>query len=194
MRAAAHALAWPRGNLRTWLAIAILLTSVCSAWAAVSPDGSLERRVKAAILYNFAAYVEWPESAFPQADSAVTIGVLDAESVAAELATIVAGRKVGTRSIAVRHMREGDSLEGLHILFAPAAEGARVRQLARYAQSRSILLITEADGALELGSVINLVAVDRRVGFEISLDSAEKSRLKLSARLLSVAQQVKKGS
>jgi hypothetical protein len=91
-------------------------------------------------------------------------------------------------------MREGDSLEGLHVLFAPGAEGARLRQLARNAQARSILLITEADGALELGSVINLVPVDRRVGFEISLDSAEKSRLKLSARLLSVAQQVKKGS
>jgi hypothetical protein len=77
------------------------------------------------------------------------------------------------------------------VLFIGRAEQGRTRQLTQAAQPMGILTVSESDGALDQGSVVNFVTADRRVRFEISLDAAEKSRLKLSSRLLAVASQVR---
>lgn len=158
---------------------------------AADDAGTLEHRVKAAFLYQFAGYVEWPQAAFAQADTPVTIGVLGSESLATELSQVVVGRTVGGRTVTVRRLRGGDSLAGVHILFIGRAENARLAQLTQLLQPRPILTVTEADGSLERGSMINFIMVERRVRFEVGLDSVEKSGLKLSSRLLAVAQQVR---
>jgi hypothetical protein len=165
------------------------------AWAAQADDPeTLEYRVKAAFLYKFAGYVEWPEALFAQPNTPVTIGVLGAEPVVAELAQLVTGRTVNNRTITVKRLKAGESLSGIHILFIGGAESARLNQLLPLAQPRAILTVTESEGALARGSVINFIVADRRVRFEISLGSAEKSKLKLSSRLLAVAQQVHTGT
>jgi uncharacterized protein DUF4154 len=171
---------------------ALLWTLTAASWnarAAEDPE-SLELRVKAAFLYKFAGYVEWPPKSFERPETPVTIGVIGAESLAAELTQAVTGRTVNDRPVTVRRLKAGESLTGIHVLFVGRAENARLDQLAQSAQPRSILTVTESAGALERGSVINFVLTDGRVRFEIALDSAEKSGLKLSSRLLAVAQQV----
>jgi uncharacterized protein DUF4154 len=171
---------------------ALLGCITAASWharAAEDPE-SLELRVKAAFLYKFAGYVEWPTKAFARPETPVTIGVIGAEPLATELAQAVTGRTVNDRPVTVKRLRAGESLAGLHVLFIGRAENARLDQLAQSAQPRSILTVTESDGALARGSVINFVLSDGRVRFEIALDSAEKSGLKLSSRLLAVAQQV----
>jgi hypothetical protein len=189
-----------RGRAARWLratgawVCAALLACIAGAvsWharAAEDPE-SLELRVKAAFLYKFAGYVEWPSKAFARPETPVTIGVIGAESLAVELAQAVTGRTVNDRPVAVRRLKAGESLAGIHVLFVGRAENARLDQLAQSAQPRSILTVSESDGALARGSVINFVLSGGRVRFEIALDSAEKSGLKLSSRLLAVAQQV----
>ena len=163
-----------------------------SAWAQ-EDAAQLEVRVKAAFLYKFISYIDWPAASFAKPDTPVTIGVVGADPLAAELAQAVAGRTANDRPVAVRRLKAGESLDGVHILFVGKAENARLAQLAQAAQQRSILTVTESDGALAQGSVINFVVAERRVRFEIALDSAEKSRLRLSSRLLAVAQQVRTG-
>jgi hypothetical protein len=155
---------------------------------------SLEQRVKAAFLYQFASYVEWPSQAFAQADTPVTIAVMGAEALAAELGQLVTGRSIGGRRIAVKQVGPGDSLVGVHILFIGSAESGRLAQITQAPKPRPMLTVTESDGALSQGSMINFVIVDRRVRFEIGLDSAERNGLRLSSRLLAVAQQVKTGT
>lgn len=176
------------------LARALMLVCVAawapwSAQAAEDPE-SLELRVKAAFLYKFAGYVEWPPKSFASPDTPVTIGVIGAEPLATELTQAVTGRTVNDRPVTVRRLKAGESLAGIHVLFVGRAENARLDQLAQSAQPRSILTVSESDGALARGSVINFVLSGGRVRFEIALDSAEKSGLKLSSRLLGVAQQV----
>lgn len=180
------------------LAVAAIL-SCSGGWHALTAQaaedaGVLEARVKAAYLYRFAEYVEWPDSAFARRDAPVTIGVLGAESLADELTQAVTGRTVNSRPVAVKRLKPGEPLAGVNVLFIGKAESARLNQLTQGAQPRSILTVTESDGALAQGSVINFVVADRRVRFEISLESAEKSKLKLSSRLLAVAQQVRPGT
>ncbi|HUF80865.1 MAG TPA: YfiR family protein [Burkholderiales bacterium] len=172
------------------MAIAILWPG----WSASATEEApaLEHRVKAAFLYQFAGYVEWPPNSFERADTPVTIAVVGAEPLAAELGQMTVGRTVGGRRVSVRQVKAEDSLAGVHILFIGRAESARLSQLARTAQPRSILTVTESDGALEQGGMINFVIVDRRVRFEVALDTVEKGGLRLSSRLLAVAEQVRK--
>jgi hypothetical protein len=161
-------------------------------WAADEPD-AIERRVKGAYLYKFAGYVAWPAAAFARADTPITIAVMGAEALAAELEQAVVGRTVGDRTLAVKRLKPGDALTGVHVLFISKTEAARLPQIAPAAQARAILLVSETEGALRQGSVINFIVAEQRIRFEISLDAAEKSGFKLSSQLLAVAQQVVSG-
>lgn len=174
--------------------IAFVAAVMCPAGNAAAQEtpADLEQRVKAAFLYQFAAYVEWPPTAFAYPDTPVTIGVLAADGLAAELEKMIVGRTVSGRPVAVRRLKAGEPLAGLHILFIGGPERGRLSQLAR--PGPAVLTVTESDGALAQGSVINFIMVDRRVRFEIALDAAEKSGLRLSSRLLAVAQDVRGGA
>ena len=186
---------WGAWTARAILALA-LVVAAAAQWGqaqAADDDVTLEQRVKAAFLYQFAGYVEWPPQSFAQAGTPVTIAVLGADSLAAELSQVVTGRTVGGRQVTVKRVKPGESLAGVHILFIGQAESARLAQLAQTPKPRSILTVTESDGALAQGSMINFVLVDRRVRFEVALDAAEKNGLRLSSRLLAVAQQVRTG-
>jgi hypothetical protein len=187
-------------KLRIGIRLAAHVALACAALLAWGQAGaaddaaSLEQRVKAAFLYQFAGYVEWPAGAFAQADTPITIAVVGAEALAAELKQLASGRTVGGRAVTVKQVRPGEALVGVHILFIGGAEQARLSQILQAAKPRPVLTVTEVDGALNQGSMINFVIVDRRVRFEVALDSVERNGLKLSSRLLAVAQQVKTGT
>ena len=184
------------GWRRAWLAVLGLAALVTwgSAAPAQAPAAASERGVKAAYVYKFLGYVEWPAAAFAQADAPMVIGVVGADEVATELTEIVRGRAVGGHPVEVRKLRPGESTAGLHVLFIGAAERARAPPLIRAAHARGAMTITETDDGLEQGSVINLVVMEGRVRFEVSLEAAERAGIKLSSRLLAVAHLVRMGN
>ncbi|HEX4327359.1 MAG TPA: YfiR family protein [Burkholderiales bacterium] len=149
---------------------------------------AVERSVKAAYLYKFAGYVEWPEGSFPRPDSPLTFGVMGDEAFAGELSRLVTGRSVAGRPLSVRRVREGEPLTGLHILFVGRADDQLLDQVSRAVANRPVLVVSEFDSGLARGSTINFVVAEGRVKFAISAESAEKHSLKLSSRLLTVAQ------
>ena len=146
-----------------------------------------EASVKAAFLFKFPAYVDWPPA---QRQGTFVFGVLGADDVAHELSDLVQGRTVNNRPAAVRVLKEGEPLTGIHLLFVGRKEAARLPAIARAARPGSVLVVSDSDRGLELGSVINLVPVDDRVGFEVSMDAAERSSLAISSRMLGVARRV----
>jgi hypothetical protein len=153
---------------------------------------ALERRVKAAFLYKFLGYAEFPPGAFFDGSSPVVIGVLDADDLSAELARAVAGRTVNNRPVVVRVLRDTDVQVPLHLLFVGGADPLRVGRMVRQA-SAAMLVVTECEDGLRQGSVINFRIIDERVRFDVSLDAAERNGIKLSSRLLTVANRVQKG-
>ena len=187
---------WRPGLLRAGLLALVL--ALCGALAAPArpaaqePAGSsVEHSVKAAFLYKFLGYVEFPAAALAGPNAPLTVGVVGADDIAAELARITVGRNVAGRAIAVRVVHDGEPLAGLQMLFVAGAEAARP-PLMRAAQQLGILTVTEADNGLQLGSVINFRQVEDRIRFEVSLEAADKSGLKLSSRLLAVAYHVRR--
>jgi hypothetical protein len=153
---------------------------------------TLERRVKAAFLYKFLGYTEFPPGAFADPASPVTIAVAGSDEMAAVLSAITAGRSVNNRPIVVRALREGESGPPAHLLFVAGPDCARAGQVIR--SLRALLVVTECDSGLQQGSVINFRIVDEHVRFDVSLDAAEKNNVKLSSRLLTVANRVQRGA
>jgi hypothetical protein len=184
-----------RAQIATWSVVAYLLL-VLAAWSAPSPEiadapPQPEHGIKAAFLYKFLGYVEWPAVALNNATAPIVIGVLGADDIADELRTIVARRRIAQHPIEVRRVDEADAVDGVNVLFIGRDDAAALRRLAPAAQARSVLLVSDSDRGLEEGSVINLVVVDNRVRFEVSLEAAERSELKLSSRMLAVAMWVR---
>jgi hypothetical protein len=147
------------------VALAGWLAPACAQTA----SAATERAVKAAYVYKFLDYVDWPAGVFATPDAPIVVGVIGSDDLAAELADTVKGRTVQERAIEVRRMRPAESLAGVHVLFIGAAERSRTIQLARAAHARGILTITASDDGLERGSIINLVVVGGRVRFEVAL-------------------------
>jgi hypothetical protein len=177
--------------LRVVLAALLLALGGAAAAQTDDLDSPLARRVKAAFIYQFLGYVEWPSHAFADSASPLVIGVLGNERVVDEMKEVIGERMAQGRSVVVRRLREGDALTGTHVVYVTRAESARVPALATASRGTGTLLVTEADNALGLGSAINFRLVDGRVRFDIGLAAAERAGLRISSRLLAVAQSVR---
>jgi uncharacterized protein DUF4154 len=174
-------------RLRRGLLAALL---AMAAGAADSQQQATEAAVKAAFLYKFPGYVEWPAQALGAADAPFVIGVAGSEEVAAELERLVPNRPIANRKVVVRRVKEGESPRGLNMLFVGRNEGAS-RALVRAAQQQpGVLVVTESDRGLEMGAAINLVSLEERIAFEVSLENAERAGLHISSRMLAVARRV----
>jgi hypothetical protein len=145
--------------------------------------------VKAAYLFRFAQYVEWPEA---PADEPFVIAVVGAEEVAVHLERLLPGMSVNNRHVIVRRVTRAQELDGVHILFVGAEAFSRSRGLRARAAQKPILLVTDDENGLDGGGVINFIEVNRNLRFEISLIAADRSGLRINSALLSVAARVER--
>jgi hypothetical protein len=156
----------------------------------VAQAAGLERQVKAAYLYKFASYVEWPDGAFPRQDSPLVIGIIGADDMADELENMIAGHTVNGRTIVARKLKSGDHLAGLHILFIGDLNKPHLAELFSAVKNKPVLTVTESEETHALGSMINFVITDDRVRFEVNLAPVNASGLRISARMLAAAYKV----
>lgn len=187
----------PHALIRRWLTVLLWLSGLfSSSYAAAQPDDVSpgEIQIKAAFLYKFTGYVEWPKSSFKDTNSPITIGVVAADEIADELRHMVSGRTMQSRPLTVIEISKESDLSGVHVLFIGRDANARLARLIEAVRQRPILTVTDIPDGLDRGGMINFVIAKRRVQFEIAVDAAEKAGLVLSSRLLSVALRVKKGN
>lgn len=177
--------------MRRALLLALLLCAGAAA-AAVEDSAAAIERIKAAFLYKFAAYVEWPPASFPQPGSPFIIGVAGADAIADELERVSAGRNVGGRPVQVRRLaRAQDAGSCCHILFIGSRnESTHVHELLGNARGHPVLTVTDSSAGHPPGSIINFLAASDRVRFDISRVAAERNGLQLRSQLLAVAHQV----
>lgn len=166
-----------------------LASALALAPAVAQDTAQRESAVKAAYLYKFAGFVEWPPTTFQRPDEPLVIGVMGDEAVAADLEQVVAGRQVDGRAIVARRLREGDAIAGVHVLLVGAMREPRLRE-AVASVAGPVLVVTQQEAGLRHGAVLNFSSDTARIRFSASLASAEARGLKLSARLLAVAQNV----
>jgi len=146
--------------------------------------------VKAAYLYRFASYIEWPSEV--SVDGPLVIAVTGADDVAAELEHMLDTNKVNASKAIVRRVSKVQDLAGVHILYVGPNASSRSRALRQAALEKPILVVTDDPRGLDGGGIINFIEVDRNVRFEISLTAADRSHLKINSALLSVAARVER--
>lgn len=159
---------------------------------AQTPAAAEEYRLKAAFVYQFPQFVEWPPASWNGRDS-LEICVSQPNPFGRALTELVQGESLNGKRFVVRQVGPNAPLETCHLLFvAVAADATRDDLLAR-AASLAILTIGETPQFLDRGGMINLRLVDRRVRFEINVTATERAGLRLSSQLLRLASDVRGG-
>jgi len=169
-------------------ALAVLGFACCVAGVAAAAV-PLEAQVKAAYLFKFPSYVDWPGAAFPRPEMPFTIGVAGDERVAAELRRISAGRTIGGRDVVVREVHEAAQADSVHLLFVGRGDPVRTEAEIGWVRARPCLVVTDGDRPPR-GTMIHFVIDEGRLRFDIWQAAAADRGLTLSARLLAVAHQV----
>lgn len=149
-----------------------------------------EDEVKAAYLYNFAKFVEWPEESFADASAPIHLCVLNDPSIGSELSRIVKDKHITGRSVVVVPIQNGEQGRSCQILFINSAQSSQVEHIIKVLQGASVLTVGETTGFVEQGGIVNFVIQNDQVHFQVNHRAATQSRLRMSARLLSVAKLV----
>jgi hypothetical protein len=182
---------WPklRLNLRNGpallAALALVLTFTMQR-GALAFD-SVEPQVKAAMLYNFTHFVEWPSSTWKDASTPVVLGVVGPDSFAQLVEIIVKDRRSSGRSIQVRRTQRPTESKGCQLLFVSSSEKKHMGEYLRAAEGNGILTVSDLPGFVQAGGMIEFVLVDGSVHFEINAAAANKAGLMLSSDLLRLA-------
>lgn len=175
-------------GLVPWLAAWLVLAAPASP---ADLPKLTEAEVKAAYVFNFARYVEWPATAFSGTNAPFVIGVLGPDPVGESLRAVVAGKVVNGRAFELRRAGPDASLTGCHILFLPATERTRLADLAPLLRDKPVLTVSDTEAFLQQGGVIGLVKRGGNIRLQVNLDAANAAGLKVSSKLLTLAEQVK---
>jgi hypothetical protein len=171
-------------SARWWMAC---LWLACGAPLFAAGSGS-EYEIKAAFLYKFASFVEWPND-----DRALPVGlcVLGVDPFGDSLEDVVKGKSINGRGFLVRRLKAGDAVTDCHILFIGASEQRTLSMILARLRGSPLLTVGDVAEFCQNGGAINLVLSDHRVHLEINPAAAERARLQLSSRLLSLARIVR---
>jgi len=174
---------------RSWLSDASLFVLLAMVIVpSFGADTVPQDAVRAAYLYRFAGYIDWPaqDAALPD----FTIDIMGSPGTADELRRLLAKHSIKDKQAQVREIASLQDLGDAHILYVGTGYADMIRGLAPRPGRPAILVVTDEDGALAAGSVINLIQVERNIRFEVSIAAAQRWGLKISSELLSVAVRV----
>ena len=149
-----------------------------------------EYEIKAAYLYNFINYIDWPENAFPAPGGTLTIGIVGQSDYGTALETLN-GKQVKGRTLALKQITDTKDLDQCQIVFINSSEKARVPELLEKLKDARVLTVSEIDGFAQQGGIINFISERNKVRFEINPDAARRLGLNISSELLKLAKVVK---
>ncbi|MFZ0797083.1 MAG: YfiR family protein [Terriglobales bacterium] len=177
---------WSQKGVLWMLGVVMLLLSGMCAQSPVAG----EYQIKAAFLYNFAKFVEWPPSGFSDASAPLRICVLGQDPFGQELRDITNDKSINGHKLQVDQVADLQMARTCHILFIASSEKAQLKRILESLRGTDALTVGDTKGFVEQGGMINFVLEDNRVRFEVNLKAAEQARLKVSAKLLNVARNV----
>jgi hypothetical protein len=172
--------------------LALMLLAAPMEGRAAANEGSLEYAVKAAYLYKFTPFVEWPPAAFASATSPFTVCVLGADPFGASLDQVLAGRQVGERAVRVRRLQAVDQPEQCQILYA-AGSKAQAMAAVNKVKGAPVLTVTEQSLGVS-GAVVQFYVKDGHVRFTLDPQAATANGMTISAKLLSLAAAMQSGA
>lgn len=181
----------------------LLLTSFCFALVAAprvhaDSEKSKEYQIKAAFLYNFIKFVDWPKEK-PSDEKTITIGIIG-KSPFGKAFEPLKNKQVKDKKVIIKQFqsleeskltsKQIETIRKCHVLFVCSSEKQQLRKIINSVKDRSVLTIGDTNGFLESGGIINFVIEDQKVYFEINNKTAKKAKLNIRSKLLRLAKKV----
>lgn len=159
--------------------------------AAPAQDAPREYQIKAAFLYNFAQFTEWPKDAFAGTNDPIVIGVLGTNPFGTFLDQTVKGEIIRGRPLIIEHYKSVEEIKTCHILYIGHSEWRRLEQVVRRLKGKPILTVSDSPNAADEGVDIGFVTEHNRIKLQINLEAIKSTALVVSSKLLRLAQIVK---
>ena len=154
-----------------------------------APQPLREYRIKAAFLYNFAKFVEWPPEAFDDEDSTLVLGVLGDDPFGAALQSLT-GKTVRGRRLTIKRFDSLLDISDCHILFITSSVQEQQQEALESLEGSNVLTVGEIQRFAQMGGIINFVIRKNKIRFEINLDAGKRAGLMISSQLLNLAESV----
>lgn len=170
-----------------------VLLVVLSALPRPSASGPLadEYSIKAAFLFHFAEFVDWPDEAFKDsANTMIYCSIGENGPMRSAMEASLLGKAVHWRTVQLRQLRDWQSAAGCHVLYVGANENKRLLPGLDALKGSPVLTVGEADNFAEIGGMIQFCEESNKIRFHINLTPVASARLKMSSRLLSLAKTV----
>jgi hypothetical protein len=172
-------------RVKFFFALGLLLWPAVVVSAQESP--AIEYRLKAAFLWNFAKFVDWPTNAFANDKAPFVIGVLGDNPFGADLEQTVKGKLINDHPITVKSYRNATDARASHILFVSSSEESKLPDIIESLRGAPVLTVGEYEQFTQSGGMINFVREANKIRFQINDEAAKAAGLKISSKLLSLA-------
>ncbi len=147
-----------------------------------------EYQLKAAFLFNFSQFVEWPSSAFSSAKAPIVIGILGEDPFGTYMDEIVQGEEVNGRPLVIQRYHTAEEIKQCHILFINLAKANKQEQTIASLKGKSILSVGESTNFIKEGGMIKFSMIENKIHFQINPEAAKDAGLIVSSKLLRLAE------
>jgi hypothetical protein len=151
---------------------------------------SKEYHIKAAFLLNFAKFMEWPSQVFPDTSSSLTLYILGKDPFDEALKTIE-DKIVKKRKLVIKRTLSVEDIKECHILFICTSEKKKLSEIFTKIKDKPILTVAETNNFCQSGGIVNFIVVKNKIRFEINVDAAKRTGLKISSKLLKLSKIIK---
>jgi len=168
--------------------LCVLLAVTALRLDAAEATGKIVREydLKAAFLFNFTHFVDWPSEAFADDNAPIVIGILGDDPFGPVLDRIIEGETIKNHKLVVKRSRRIQDLRTCHVLFISKSEKGRIGQILTSLDGASVFTVGEVEGFARRGGITNLFLQGNKVRFEINVEAAKRKGLKISAQLLAL--------
>ena len=173
---------------RLYINILLLVFGIFSSSSQTTSNR--EYQVKAAFLFNFTQFVEWPADAFPGSETPMIIGVLGEDPFGNYLEETVAGEKVDGHPLVIQHYKNIADIKTCHILFINQAETIKPEQAVINLKGKSILTVSDENNFIKEGGMIRFITKNNKIQVQINPEAAREASLVISSKLLKIAELV----
>ena len=152
-------------------------------------DQDKEYQIKAAFLYNFAKFVEWPDTALSNDSDALNVCILGDDPFGDAIESIK-GKTVKGKKVIIKNYTSIEDIKECHVLFICSSEKKKLTSILMDVRNLHVLTVSDMEEFCGHGGMINLIPVNNRIGFEINLSAAHRAGLNISSQLLKLAKDV----
>jgi len=174
----------------TYIRFSFLLV-FCNIFFASAQIATREYQVKAAFLFNFTQFVEWPPQAFSTPQSPAVIGILGKDPFGTYLEETITGETINKHPLTIQHFTDVDEVTNCEILFINISDKNKLQLIIEKLKGKNILTVSDVNGFAKFGGMVRLYTKDDKINIQINLEATKEENLVISSKLLKLAEIIK---